>query len=107
MDTLSQIRAKEMAAVMKALAHPVRIRIMELIAEARWSVSELSNELDIDMSSVSKHLSILRNTSLAYSDKEGTRTYYFTYCKCIKGFHECVKGLMEAEINRRKRILDS
>ncbi len=107
MDTRKEIRAKEMAAVMKALAHPARIRLMELMADASWNVSELSEELDMDMSSVSKHLSILRNASLAYSKKEGTRTYYFTYCKCIKGFHECVKGLMETEINRRRQILES
>ena len=106
MNELVHIQAKEMAAVMKALGHPVRVRIMELLAEARWNVSELAQEIEMDMSSISKHLTILRNAGLAYADKKGTRTYYFTYCKCIPEFQECVRGLMETLINRRKKILD-
>lgn len=106
MNELVHIQAREMAVVMKALGHPVRVRIMELLAEARWNVSELAEEIEMDMSSISKHLSILRNAGLTYPDKEGTRTYYFTYCKCIPKFQECVKGLMETVINRRRKILN-
>jgi DNA-binding transcriptional ArsR family regulator len=60
----------------KALAHPVRIRILELLRSGELSVSELQERLDIDSSGVSQQLSILRNKSIVASRRSGTTVYY-------------------------------
>ena len=64
------------AELFKALGHPVRIRILELLRDQERSVSELQEELDIEMSSVSQQLAILRGRQLVTGRKEGNSVYY-------------------------------
>lgn len=64
------------AELFKALGHPVRIRILELLREQERSVSELQEALEIEMSSVSQQLAILRGKQLVVGRKEGNSVYY-------------------------------
>jgi ArsR family transcriptional regulator len=64
------------ADLFKALAHPIRIQILEVLRPGELTVTELQAHLDIDMSSVSQQLAILRSRQLVTSRKEGTSAYY-------------------------------
>jgi ArsR family transcriptional regulator len=64
------------AELFKALGHPVRIRILELLRPGELTVSELQAQLEIEPSSVSQQLSVLRARQLVSSRKEGTSVYY-------------------------------
>jgi len=60
----------------KALSHPARIKILEMIRADELSVTELQDHLGIESSSVSQHLSVLRNKNIVGSRKSGTTVYY-------------------------------
>ena len=60
----------------KALSHPLRIRILELLAEGEKNVNELQTLIGSEGSSVSQQLSILRSKNIVYSKKEGNRVLY-------------------------------
>ena len=60
----------------KALAHPARIKILELLRAGELSVTELQEGLQIDPSGVSQHLSILRHKNIVESRKAGTTVFY-------------------------------
>ena len=60
----------------KALSHPARIKILEMLRTDELSVSELQEHLGIESSSVSQHLSVLRNKNIVESRKAGTTVYY-------------------------------
>jgi DNA-binding transcriptional ArsR family regulator len=60
----------------KALAHPVRIRIVELLVERDRSVQELQAALALDQSSVSQHLAVLRANQVVTARKEGATVRY-------------------------------
>ena len=60
----------------KALAHPVRIRILELLRRGERPVSELQAVLEIDQSSVSQQLAVLRAKNVVEARKEGTTVHY-------------------------------
>ncbi len=64
------------ADLFKALSHPTRIRILELLRFGELSVSELQVRLGIEASSVSQQLAILRNRQIVAGRKEGTTVYY-------------------------------
>ena len=64
------------AELFKALGHPVRIRILELLRTSERTVSELQALLDIEASSVSQQLAVLRSRQLVVGRKEGTSVYY-------------------------------
>jgi DNA-binding transcriptional ArsR family regulator len=60
----------------KALAHPLRIRILELLAEGDKNVNELQTLMGSEGSAVSQQLSILRNKNIVYGTKDGNRVTY-------------------------------
>ncbi len=64
------------AEIFKALSHPTRIRVLEMLREREMSVSELSQALDLDISNVSQHLTVLRNKGILEGRKSGLTVYY-------------------------------
>jgi DNA-binding transcriptional ArsR family regulator len=71
-DTLRVFKAD----FFKALSHPARIKILELLRHGELSVTELQDHLKIDPSSVSQQLSVLRHKGIVESRKVGTTVYY-------------------------------
>lgn len=60
----------------KALAHPIRIHILDSLRDGEHSVNELRDILDIEAANVSQQLAILRNKNLVVARKDGTTVYY-------------------------------
>ncbi|PGM59915.1 metalloregulator ArsR/SmtB family transcription factor [Bacillus sp. AFS053548] len=60
----------------KALGHPLRIRILEILSEGERNVNEIQNLIGSEGSAVSQQLSILRNKNIVYGTKEGNKVTY-------------------------------
>jgi ArsR family transcriptional regulator len=71
-DSLRKFKAE----FFKALSHPARIHILDLLRGGELSVSELQEQLSIEASSVSQNLSTLRHKNIVDSRKVGTTVYY-------------------------------
>ncbi len=73
----SFIRASEM---MKALGHPVRIKILSLLGGKRilkMSVKQIQESLGLTQPQTSRHLIVMKNCSVLSQEKEGYNSYYF------------------------------
>jgi DNA-binding transcriptional ArsR family regulator len=64
------------AAFFKALAHPVRIRILEVLVRRDRNVQELQEALGLDQPVVSQQLSVLRTGNIVVGRKEGVSVRY-------------------------------
>ncbi len=74
---------EQLAAMAKAMGHPVRVRILRLLAERRTCVTgDLVAELPLAQSTVSEHLRVLRDAGLIQGEIEGPRT---SYCLDLAG----------------------
>jgi ArsR family transcriptional regulator len=71
-DPLRQFKAE----FFKALAHPARIKIVELLRSGEKSVNELQTQLEIEPSAVSQQLAVLRSKNIVEARKHGTSVYY-------------------------------
>jgi ArsR family transcriptional regulator len=60
----------------KALGHPARIRVLELLSEREHSVSEMLPEVGIEPAHLSQQLSLLRKMNLVVARKEGSTVFY-------------------------------
>ncbi|ACM61023.1 ArsR family transcriptional regulator [Caldicellulosiruptor bescii] len=67
---------KKMAEYFKALSHPTRIKIIELVAEKERCVCEMMEILNLDQSHISRHLTILRSMEIVEDRREGNRVFY-------------------------------
>jgi ArsR family transcriptional regulator len=73
---LSQSLRTFKSELFKALAHPTRIHILELLRDGEKTVSELQTGLGIESSSVSQQLALLRAKHVVVGRKEGTSVFY-------------------------------
>src|SRR5947209_6225442 len=60
----------------KTLGHPTRIRVLELLSEREYAVAELLVEVEIEATSMSQQLAVLRRAGLVVARKQGPTVYY-------------------------------
>ena len=81
------------AKVFKALGHPTRLFIALELGKGRRCVCELQELVGADMSTISKHLSVLREAGLVTDERRGTKVFYSLTVPCVLSFMSCVEGL--------------
>jgi ArsR family transcriptional regulator len=69
---ISEIKAE----LFKALSHPARVRVLEVLADGEHSVSELQPLVEIESSHLSQQLAVLRRAGLVTARKEGSSVHY-------------------------------
>lgn len=74
----------------KALGHPVRLWIAMELLESEHCVHEFVNMADFDFSTISQHLSILKEAEVIIDNKRGKQVFYKLNCPCISHFLQCV-----------------
>jgi len=97
------------ARIIKALAHPTRIFIVQTLLVGERCVCELTEMIGLDTSTVSKHLSLLRNAGIIQDDKRGNQVFYRLKTPCVMNFLTCVENVLkqsreESEIDQVKMV---
>lgn len=93
------------ARVAKALAHPSRLVILDLLAEGERCVCELTAALELDQSTVSKHLAILNQAGIIEARREGARTFYRLRLECLKGLWDCIDAVLRENLRTQQAAL--
>ncbi len=93
---ITESRAKEYACCFKALADPMRIRILNLLANNNdpVCVCEIVKHFPIQQSSISHHLKILRDCRFVLAERRGTFMYYRVNRKCLSEFPHAARVIM-------------
>jgi ArsR family transcriptional regulator len=68
--------ANAKAELFKALAHPIRVRVLEVLVDGERPVGELAELLDVEMSHLSQQLAVLRRAQVVVSRRERSTVYY-------------------------------
>ncbi|MFM7180847.1 MAG: ArsR/SmtB family transcription factor [Verrucomicrobiales bacterium] len=79
--------------VIKALAHPARLEIVQALASGERSVSDLQTLVGGDLSTVSKHLTLMRKAGWIDCRKQGQQVLYRLACDCLPTFLRCVEDI--------------
>lgn len=102
----SPARLEARANIIRALAHPTRLMIVEALAAGERCVCELHTHAPCDLSTFSKHLAILRNAGVLATDKRGTQVFYRLTVPCLLNFFGCVDAVLRHEAARHAAHLD-
>jgi DNA-binding transcriptional ArsR family regulator len=95
MDKHTQERLKARAAILKAIAHPTRLYILEELSKREMCVNDLTRRAGADVSTISKHLALLKASGIVTDEKRGLRVYYRLTTPCVLGFFGCVETVLE------------
>lgn len=87
MDALGQA-----AECFKTLAHPVRLRMVQLLLHGRYTVGELAEDCDIPNNVASEHLRLMQRCGFFTSNREGRRVYYQVAEPHLENIMSCVES---------------
>lgn len=90
----TQTFAKQ-AEMLKALAHESRLMIVNRLSRGECSVGELRDLVGGDLSTVSKHLALLRAHGIVGARREGTTVYYRLLTPCVCNFFTCATQVLK------------
>jgi len=71
-----EVRSGEVAAILKTLAHPMRLMLACSLVEAEYAVGELEEKLDIHQPNLSQQLHVLRESGIVETRREGKQIFY-------------------------------
>ncbi len=89
------------AQIMKAMAHPSRLMIVDELSRGERCVADLRDLVGGDISTVSRHLAVLRNAGLIFPDKRGNQVFYALRTPCVLNFFECVESVLQESVQER------
>jgi ArsR family transcriptional regulator len=90
---MNEARAK----VFKALGHPSRLTIVDELAQGTRCVCELTALVGADISTVSKHLTVLKSAGIVSDERRGSNVYYTLRMACVSGFMDCVDRHLKSQ----------
>jgi DNA-binding transcriptional ArsR family regulator len=82
----------EAAECLKTLAHPARLRIVQLLLHGRYTVGEIASDCDIPDNVASEHLRLLQRCGFLDSQREGRRVYYEVAEPHLEQLMACIEG---------------
>ena len=86
------------ADVFKALGHPTRIFIVQKLLEREYCVNELTKMIGVEMPTISKHLSVLRNVEIITSRKENNNIFYRIKNRCVENSLKCSREIRKDKV---------
>lgn len=89
----------------KTLAHPARIRVLELLRHGERSVGELIPEVGLEASHLSQQLGILRRANVLQGRKEGSTVYYSVTDARIFELLELAKAILTSTLAESRQLL--
>lgn len=92
-DSMKIYKAREK--IIKAMAHASRLLILDTLSKGEKCVGEIVELIGADTSTVSKHLSVLKNAGIIEDDKRGLNVYYKLRCPCVIEYIECIEKVIK------------
>lgn len=90
---------EERARILKAIAHPSRLMMVDELSRGERCVCELTNLVGHDISTVSKHLSVLKSAGIVADEKRGKQVYYRLRVPCVLKFFHCLEHVLDQDFS--------
>lgn len=87
---------EERAKIIKAMAHPSRLMMIDAMTNGEKCVCELTELVGSDISTVSKHLSLMKEAGIVTDKKVGQQVFYSLRCPCITNFFSCIEAVIKS-----------
>jgi len=98
-------QAKIKADILKALAHPVRIILVDALSRKDMCVGDMNTLVNVDQSSVSRHLSILKKAGIVSERRDGMRVIHHLETPCILNAIGCAENVLSSRRSLEAKIM--
>jgi len=94
------------ADVFKALAHPLRVAIAEMLRDGEQCVCRIAELLGAERSNISRHLALMVRAGILAGRKDGQMVFYSLSTPCVLDFIACIDNLLTERLKRQGRTLN-
>ena len=91
--------------IIKALAHPARLLIVDELAKKPLCVCEIRKRVGSDLSTVSRHLSVLKHAGIVTDERRGVQIFYSLRCPCVADFFTCAERVLTTNAKQQSQWL--
>ena len=105
MDAHTKAKFELRAKIAKAMAHPTRLFIIDELSRQERCVCELTEMIGADTSTVSKHLTVLKNAGIVKDEKRGTMVYYQLRVPCVVNFFGCIEKVIQTTAREQMQLV--
>ena len=106
MDEKRKAKYKLRARIIKAMAHPTRLFIIDTLSKGRTCVCKLTEMIGDDNSTTSKHLAVLRSAGIVRDEKEGAKVLYSLKVPCVVKFFDCVEAVVKSNVMEQLELTE-
>ncbi len=100
-----QLLFQKQAEIAKAVAHPLRIAIVDFLRDGEQCVCDIAGHVGSERSNVSRHLSVMVNAGILDYRKQGLKVIYALKTPCILDFFSCVVGVLKQQAKDNEKLL--
>jgi len=100
-----QLLFQKQAEIAKAIAHPLRIAIVDFLKDGEQCVCDIAEHVGSERSNVSRHLSVMVNAGILDYRKQGLKVIYALKTPCILDFFSCVAGVLKQQAKDNESLL--
>jgi len=104
-DAKKQLLFQKQADIVKAIAHPLRIAILDFLKDGEQCVCDIAEHIGSERSNVSRHLSVMANAGVLESHKNGLNVIYKLKTRCILNFFSCVTACLKKQVKESEKLL--
>ena len=102
---MNYTQAKIRAEILKALAHPARVLIVDALMKCDRCVCELNTLVDIDQSNISRHLAVLKRAGIVSERRAGMRVFHHLQTPCILKAFDCAVEVIRATAKHSRKSM--
>jgi len=99
-----QMLFEKQAEIAKAIAHPVRIAIIDFLKDGPQCVCDIAMHISSERSNVSRHLSVMVSAGILEYRKEGLRVIYKLKAPCVIDFLNCVTAVLKQQAKESRKL---
>jgi ArsR family transcriptional regulator len=100
-------RYQMQARVIGALAHPIRVAIVDLLKDGEVCVCEIAQRIGAERSNTSRHLAIMLKAGVLKTRKDGLQVFYSLRTPCVLNFLNCATRAIQQNINEQATAMAS
>jgi DNA-binding transcriptional ArsR family regulator len=106
-DHNKQLLFEKQAEVIKAIAHPLRIAIVDFLRDGEQCVCDIAEHIGAERSNVSRHLALMVNVGILSFHKDGLKVIYTLKAVCVLKFFPCVTQVIKERFDRGQQMIRS
>lgn len=107
MDQKMSLLFKRQAEIAKAVAHPLRIAVIDFLKDGERCVCDIAERVGSERSNISRHLAVMVHAGVLTCRKDGLRVFYSLKTPCVAQWLSCITRVVKQQARDNEKLLAS